>query len=178
MVVSATAHDGVFFETPPAGRRFARVKNLRMSSLDGLDKLRGERGDAGKPLDEIQRDALGAQNGAGRAGNFQQDFVFADMLAVFRRPLDFDGGGKFSERSFGEGKPGHDERFARAHERLGLRRFGHGGQGRGIAAADVLGKGELDGLTDFCGGQFHAVKMKVNGRGEKEKGTWRKRLKL
>jgi hypothetical protein len=24
-------------------------------------------------------------------------------------------------------------------------------------------------LTNFCGGQFHAVKMKVNGKREKEK---------
>ena len=74
MVVSAAARDGVFLETPPAGRGFARVQNLRVSSFDGLDELRGQRGDAGKPLDEIQRDALGAQNGAGRAGNFQQRF--------------------------------------------------------------------------------------------------------
>jgi hypothetical protein len=76
---------------------------------------------------------------------------------------------ELAERGFGEGKSGHDKRFARAQERPGRRGFGHGGQGRGVAAANVLGKGELDSLTDFCGGQFHAVKMKANEGMEKEK---------
>ena len=28
-------------------------------------------------------------------------------------------------------------------------------------------RASLDGLTDFCGGQFHAVRMEANGKGEK-----------
>jgi hypothetical protein len=31
-----------------------------------------------------------------------------------------------------------------------------------VAAADVLGEREADGGADFCGGQFHAVKVKAN----------------
>ena len=65
-----------------------------LGSFDGLDELRGERGDAGKPLDKIQRHAFGAQNGAGRAGNLQQHFIRLDALAVFRLPLDFYAGWK------------------------------------------------------------------------------------
>ena len=87
MIFSAAARDGVFFKTPPAGRGFARVENLCVSSLDGVHELRGERGNAGKPLDEIQRDALGAQNGARRAGNPQQIFAGVDALAFLDGPF-------------------------------------------------------------------------------------------
>ena len=89
MVVSAAAHDSVFFEAPPAGRGFARVQDLRVGSFDGLDKLRGQRGNAGKPLDEIQRNALGAQQGAGRAVHFQQGFILTGALAVFHHAARF-----------------------------------------------------------------------------------------
>ena len=84
MVVAAAAGDGVFLKPPPAGRGFARVENLRRRAFDGIDKLRGQGGHAGKPLDKIQRHALGAQNRARRAGNFQQSVAAVDVLAVLR----------------------------------------------------------------------------------------------
>ena len=90
MVVSAAARDRVFFKSPPAGRRFTRVENLRRRVLDGVHELRRERRNAGQPLDKIQRHALGAQNRVCRAGNFQQNFIAVDALAVFGQSLNFD----------------------------------------------------------------------------------------
>jgi hypothetical protein len=97
-------------------------------------------------------------------------------LAEFAPPIDeFKGSAK---RGFGKIESGNDQRLARAQDRFGRRGFGYGGERRRVAAADVLGQGGLDGATNFCGGRFHAVKMKANGKREKEKRAWRKRLKL
>ena len=71
MIFCAAASDSIFLKSPPAGRRFARVQNLRVGSPNRFDELRGQSGDAGKPLDKIQRDSFGAQNGARRAGDSQ-----------------------------------------------------------------------------------------------------------
>ena len=60
MILPAAAGNRVFFKPPPAGRGFARVENFCVCAANGLDKLRGQSRNAGKPLDEIQRDALGA----------------------------------------------------------------------------------------------------------------------
>ena len=88
-------------------------------------------------------------------------------LAEIAPPIDeFKGS---AERGFGKIESGHDQRFARAQDRAGRRGCGHGGERRGVAAADVLGQRGLDGATNFCGGQFHAAKMKAKGKREKEK---------
>ena len=53
--------------------------------------------DAGKPLDEIQRDALGAQNGAAGTGNFQQRFPAGTYApAIGNAMLNSDFGGTSS----------------------------------------------------------------------------------
>jgi hypothetical protein len=69
---------------------------------------------------------------------------------------------KFAERRFRKSDSRDDERFARAHDGFGRRVCGDGCQRRRVAAADVLGEREADGGADFCGGQFHAVKVKAN----------------
>ena len=169
MIFPAAARNGVFFKVPPSGHRFACVENLRRRAFGGIHELCRERRHAGQPLDKIQRDALGAQNRARRAGNFQQARAGFDAPAVFGQAFNFDRGGKFAERRFGKIESGDNQRFARAQDRLGRRGYGHDGKRCCVTAADVLGQGGLDGATDFCGGQFHAVKMKANGKREKEK---------
>ena len=151
--------------------------------LIGGNKLRGQRGDAGKALDKIQRDALGAQNGAGRAGNFQQSFAgLATRCAVSAKLLSILIFGESSRKAAsGKIQSGDDERFARPHDGMRRQISRHGGQRRRVAAADVLGERGLDGGADFCGGQFHAVKMTANrnrGKGKIAADGWKKRLKL
>ena len=69
-------------------------------------------------------------------------------------------GGKRPKGRFGQGQTGDHQRLARAHHRFGLGGFGHGGQGRHIAAADVLGQGEGYRATDlFCCHWFHTRSM-------------------
>ena len=75
--------------------------------------------------------------------------------------------------SFGKIKSGDDQWFTRTQDRFGHRGFGDGGKRCCVTAADILGQGGLDGVTNFCGGQFHAAKMKANGKSKKQKGEGR-----
>src|SRR5664280_3435054 len=88
---------------------------------------------------------------------------------VYKRQPPIDEFKGSAERGFGKIESGDDQRFARAQDGTGHGRFGHGGERRGVARTDVLGQGGLDGAANFCGGQFHAVRMKPNGKGEKKK---------
>src|SRR5437868_14875577 len=82
MIPPAAAGHRIFFETPPAWSRFARIENLGLSPFDGFDKLRRQGGDAGKALNKIQRDAFSAEDWASRALNLKQDPPGLDTLAV------------------------------------------------------------------------------------------------
>ena len=93
MILPAAAGDGVFLKSPPAGRRLARVKNLRRRSANRFNELRSQSCNAGKPLNKIQRDALGAQNGSGRAGDFQQRRAGYDPPAIANATLNPNFGG-------------------------------------------------------------------------------------
>ncbi len=180
MILPAAASDGVFLKPPPTGRRFARVENLRARLrtatsrqarfANRFNKLRGQGCDAGKPLDEIQRDSLGAQDCARRAGDFQQRSRQLSRAGHRERNVQFGfrWTGKFAKCGFRKIQSGDDERLARTHDGAGCHVCGNGSQRRRVAAADVLGEGGLDGLMDFFRGQFHAVKMKAKGKWGKE----------
>jgi len=152
VIFPAAAGNGVFFKPPPAGCGFARVENLRARALDGIHELRGQGRNAGKPLDKIQRDTLGAQNGAGRAGDFQQCFTGAGVFTIAQPFDNFRFSRKFAEGRFGKFDSGDNQRFARAHDGAGREICRNGCQRRRVAAADVLGERGLDGLADFFGG--------------------------
>src|SRR6185437_16479925 len=104
---SAAGH-GVFFQSTQTRRGLPRVKNLRVSAFDGVDELRGQRGDAGETLSEIERDAFGAEDGARIAGNAQQNFAALCMSSVLDQGLNLDIRRKLTKYRFGERKPGHN----------------------------------------------------------------------
>ena len=149
MIFSPAASDGIFFKPPPAGRRLARVENLRPRAADGNHELRGERGDAGKVLHKIQRDSLGGQNRAGGTGNAQQIVATRNVGAVVNQIFNFYRRRKAAKGGLGEIEAGDDERFARAHDGFERQAFRHGGARRHVAAADVLGQRAFDGGADF-----------------------------
>jgi len=69
VVVSSAAADGVFFEDSPAGQGLTSVIDFRFCALDCPDVLSGCCGYAAEPLEEIQRNAFGAEDGAKRPFN-------------------------------------------------------------------------------------------------------------
>ena len=174
MIFSAAARYGEFFKPTPTGRGFARVENLRASSTNSLDKLRGQRGDAGKPLEKIQSNALGAQNGVRRAGNFQQGFSGGKFLSVARRFFYSNFRREFAEGGFSEFNSCDDKRFARAQAREGYCVLRNGGERGHVAAAEVFGERGADGAANFSDGQFHTAKMTANhGAGKQKPENWR-----
>ena len=56
MVLAAAQVNGPFFEHPESRRGLARIENLCRIAAYSEAKLRGERGDAGEPLEEIHGD--------------------------------------------------------------------------------------------------------------------------
>ena len=70
MVVAAAAADGVLFQSPPAGRCFARVVDPCARACDAADVFARERGDAGKSAEQVQHRPLAREQVAGRTGKF------------------------------------------------------------------------------------------------------------
>jgi len=179
MIFSAATGHGIFFKSSPAGRRLARVEDLRARSANGFNETRSQRRNPRKPLDKIQRDTFGTQNRACRARNFHQDSSGDNPLPVVRIFFDFDFRRKFAERDFRKSNSRDDERLARPHDGFGRRVCRNGCQSCRVAAADVLGERGADGGVDFCGGQFHAAKMDANQNAEKQNsGRFEKMIKI
>ena len=103
-----------------------------------------------KPLDKIQRHALGAQDRPRRAGNFQQECRHLsprDWPSLASRSKLMAAESSWNAASANRARD--DQRFTRAHDGTGHGRFGHGGERRHVAATDVLGQGGLDSAADF-----------------------------
>ena len=104
--------------------------------------------------EEVERDALGAEQRAGIAGDGEQRRPGRDRVAVARMRGDADGGIELSHRRF-------DQRQAADHPGLARRDHGAGGGagrhggGRGdvAGAAEVFGERTGDGLVDDEGRQ-------------------------
>ena len=58
-VIAASAEpDCPLLQRPKPGKRFSSVQDLRPIHAGGLTESRGQGGDAGKMLEEVERDAL------------------------------------------------------------------------------------------------------------------------
>ena len=166
MVVSAAAGDGVFLKPPPAGRGFARVENSRRSAFDGLHELRGQRGNAGKSLDKIQRHALGAQNRARRTGNVQQNVAALTGWPSLASRSILTAAESSGNAASAKSSPATTSGSRACKTALAV---AVSGMVASVVASPLpmSSARALDGLTDFRGGQFHAVRMKANGKLEK-----------
>jgi len=71
MVRSAAGDDRRLFQRAQARRGLACVEDARLVLAHRLDEAPRERGDAGKSLQEIQRDALRGEDRACGAGDFE-----------------------------------------------------------------------------------------------------------
>ncbi len=169
MIFPAAAGDGVFLKAPPAGRGFAGVENLRSGSVNRGDELRGQRRHAGEPLQEIQRHAFGAQNGAGRAVNFQQRGAGGHRLAVAGALFDLDARRQSPKGRLRKRQAGQDQIFPGAQDGDGGGAGGNHRQGGDVAPAKILGQRGADGFADFGGRQFHGAKVSAKPGREKEK---------
>ena len=62
VVMPPTDAHGVFLHSTPPRRCLPRIHDFDIVVCNGVDKLRGERGDTGKPLEEVERGAFAYQD--------------------------------------------------------------------------------------------------------------------
>jgi hypothetical protein len=149
VVGAATDPDGVLLQCPQAGRRLARIDHPRGGARDGGDVAGGDAGDPTEALEQVERDAFGAQQAAGRAGEVGDDDprrhggALGDQRRHRHRRIDRgeDGPG---DRQAGQDALAFDQqvgprRPAGPDDRLG----------RDIAPGQVLGQCHLDDATDL-----------------------------
>src|SRR3989344_4706307 len=82
VVCPAAALHGVFLDLPPAGRGLARVEDPGARAADGRDKLRRERGDAGEPLEKVERNSLARENRSDRSLHRKDARPIAGALSI------------------------------------------------------------------------------------------------
>ncbi|CAI7638062.1 unnamed protein product, partial [Penicillium discolor] len=102
VVPAAAGHHGVPLERPQSRRGLAGVGDARPRSLDFADVGGGEGRDARHPLHEVQGDALGGEDRAGRPGHGGQHVGGGEGIAVAHVQVDRDVGIGEEERG-GEG---------------------------------------------------------------------------
>ena len=118
------------------------------------DELRGERGDAGEPADEVERNALAAEDGARRPLDCRRDGARLDRVAVAREPRETGLDAHHPERRLRRGQPRDDGPLAEDEVRLRVervvRRLADDGRGRHVAAAKVLVQRAADDVLEFA----------------------------
>ena len=84
VIVAAAATHRVFFQRAQSRRGLARANDARLGMRDAGHELGGSGGDAGEMAEKVERDTLGAEDGAGIAGNRHQLGAGLDRRAVAR----------------------------------------------------------------------------------------------
>lgn len=92
MVEPAAAAHGVALEKAETRCSFASVDDAGARTCRFRDEPGRERGDAGKTLYEIERHALGLQDGAGRALSHREDVPGTEAGGIHLLEVDGDGG--------------------------------------------------------------------------------------
>ena len=133
MIVSAAASDCVLVEHAQAGSSLAGVKNGRLRSLDGIDVLARERGDAAHALHDVQDDALAGENHTRVVDDNRDRLPFAQTHAV----EDFGMAGDLGMRGDGAVKHGEDIEDAVHAAKTGEDAILLGEDGRRSALVDI-----------------------------------------
>ena len=82
VVARAAGRDRVLLKHAQARRSLARVNDLRVRALDGLDEAARERRDAGEALHQVQGEAFAREQHVGEAGRARDDLARLDLVAV------------------------------------------------------------------------------------------------
>ena len=94
VVAAAAVAHGLALEAAQPRRRLAGVDDARAGAGDRGDVAGGERGDARHPLHEVEADALGAQDAAGRPLHAGEHGAGRERVAVGGERLDDDRAGR------------------------------------------------------------------------------------
>ena len=166
VVATARAHRGLL-ERAQAGRRLARVEDLRAGAAHGGDERGGAGGDARQALQEVQRRALGREDRRGRRAHAQHHVARGYDLAIVDRPQ-FRLGRERRERGPGRRRTGDDTRCLGHDVRTASpRRIDRHPRGDVSVVAEVLAQRALDAFHELQVSQAHgahATRRRGHGR--------------
>ena len=156
MVPAAAAADGVLLERAEPGRGLARVEDGRPRPLGQLDEAAGEGGDTAEPADEVERDALAAEDrarGPLDQGEYRRHVGHRRALLEFRP--DVYRGVEGVEDGGADRNPADDARLLEQQLRAAVRIRRHERERGRVARADVLAQGRADHALDLLLRQLH-----------------------
>ena len=162
-VVRAAAREhGGLFQRAQAGRGLARVEDARAVRLYGIHKFARERGDAAELLDEVQRRALGGEDAADRAGDFDRGVAGLQCVAVPADAPHVEGRIHQCERPHRAIHACEDARFLRKDPRLSAAHGVHEIFARQISAADVLRERERDRVREILNSELPRLRPRLS----------------
>ncbi len=108
VIGAAAGFHGSFFNQAPAGGCFPRVPDLHGVRFHGFHVALRLGGHAAETLEEVQRRALGSEQGAGAAGGLHQDAAPHKRAAIGNADFHFERRIDLLEDSHGDFSPGDD----------------------------------------------------------------------
>ena len=166
MIAAATGTHRVFLRDAQAGQGLAGIDHLRPGAGDGVGVDTGLAGHRREQLQEIQRAALGGQQGAGIAFDFAEQLIGDDPVAVGDMPGDVSAGVEAGNAFVKPGRAAKYACFPGNHRGLDPALVGNQAGGQ-VADADILGQrgvniaGNLGGKRVVEGDGRHGIRVTV-----------------
>ena len=145
----AAATHRVFLQRAQAGRGLAGIDDPRARAFHGVHIGPGQGGDARQTAHQVQRHALGAQQGASIGVDPGEPGPGADLSAVLGHRLEVGGGVELQDRQTGAGEAADNAGLAAGEHGAQARVRRHAGlRGHIARPAQVLGQGGADRWRD------------------------------
>jgi hypothetical protein len=156
-VIGDTSGSGrLFFEQAKAGGGFAGIEDADAGAFDSADVARGQGGDAGEPLEEVEGDAFAGEERARRTFDVGDGRPGGEMVAVVGAEFEeADTAAEVIDDGQDDGA-GENEILAGEEGAGGLRVSRDAGVGGDIAGADVFVEGAGDGFAEPGGIDYNA----------------------
>ena len=138
VVHRSAGEDRVLLEHAQPGRGLPGVEDVDAGPFDRLHEGAGHGGDPGEVLEEIERHALGGENGARGSLERGERRVERDRASIGARPRDLHLRIQLAEGQHGDAAPGEDPLAPRLDVGPGAGRRINDGVGGRVPAPDVL----------------------------------------
>lgn len=156
MVGDAAGRGGLFFEQAETGSSFAGIEDADAGAFDSADIARGEGGDTGEALEEVEGDAFAGKQRARRTFDIGDGRAGGELVAIVGAEFEqADTAAEVVDDGQDDGS-GEDEILTGEEGAGGLRAGGDAGVGSDIARADVFVEGAGDGFAKPGGIDYNA----------------------
>src|SRR5262249_16670619 len=141
MIRSPTTTNRVLVEKAEPRRSLARIDDARVRLFNALNVFLRQRGDAAHPLQQIQRQAFGCQDGTSEAFDFRQNGSCLDGVAVVNEGVKVNAGINEMNNLMHNGQTRNDQFLFRRVSAGGTNVGGYGHSRSDVPTADILTDG-------------------------------------